>query len=77
MEESTEIAVGPENAGNQPVLIFSEQLFRVFKEADEHDHGRSHKAEKEHRFEQPNCKTSQLHMLIVACFWREERQLAR
>ena len=74
MEESTEIEGGPVNAGNQPVLIFSEQLFRIFKEADEHDHGGAHKAEKKHRFEQPNCKTSQLHRLIVACFGREERR---
>jgi hypothetical protein len=38
------------NLQKNGALVFSEQLFTVFEEADEHHHGRTDKAEEKHRF---------------------------
>lgn len=47
-------------------LIFAEEFFAVFGEADEHDHGRARQPDKEHHFQYLHCEEGQmLHKKIV------------
>jgi hypothetical protein len=49
-------------------LVLAEQLFSILDEADDHDHGRSRKAEKKHHFKHPHGENGKLHKLDYSVF---------
>ena len=53
---------------DKPVLVLAEQLFPILKEADDDNHSRPRKANKEHRFKQPHGEDGKLHEYDCSVF---------